>query len=107
MKQKLPQLGAIVFVLVSLCSFALGQQADRKIIHEAKPNYPEMAQRMKVTGRVTVKVSIARDGTVVSATALSGHPLLTVPAVAAAKECRYDSGEAETRVIEFNFHQQN
>ena len=53
------------------------------------PEYPENAKRNEASGKVTVAVLVDRKGIVVSARALSGHPLLQVPAVAAARKARF------------------
>jgi TonB family protein len=40
------------------------------------PLYPALAREARITGEVTVQAEIARDGSVISAKALSGPPLL-------------------------------
>jgi TonB family protein len=54
-----------------------------------KPEYPESAKRNGASGKVTVAVLVDGKGTVISARALSGDPLLQVPAVAAARTARF------------------
>ena len=53
------------------------------------PEYPESAKRNEASGKVTVAVLVDSKGIVVSARALNGHPLLQVPAVAAARKARF------------------
>jgi TonB family protein len=53
------------------------------------PEYPESAKRNGASGKVTVAVLVDRTGTVISARALNGDPLLQVPAVAAARKARF------------------
>ena len=53
------------------------------------PSYPSAARNARATGRVNVAVVIDRNGNVVSARAVSGHPLLRASAVAAARRSRF------------------
>ena len=53
------------------------------------PSYPSSARSAKATGRVNVAVVIDRNGNVVSARAVSGHPLLRASAVAAARRSKF------------------
>lgn len=77
---------------------------DRKIKSEVKPAYPELAKKMNVSGAVKVEIVITPAGTVKSAKALGGHPLLIEPSVEAAKKCKFEPGSAETtQVMTFNF----
>jgi TonB family protein len=50
-----------------------------------KPAYPAAAQSMRVSGEVSVQVSIDESGRVVSAKAVSGHPLLKTVSESAAR----------------------
>lgn len=58
-------------------------------IELAKPRYPAAARAMNAHGAVQVSVILAKDGTVVFAEAISGHPLLRGAAVDAALLCRF------------------
>jgi TonB family protein len=88
--------------LLSALSLSVFAQ-DRTLVKKAAPSYPEMARRMHVGGAVVVKITIGPDGKVKSASALSGHPLLTQAAVSAVKEWVYSPGAEETRNVEINF----
>jgi TonB family protein len=74
-----------------------------------KPVYPPAAKAVRATGSVNVQVSLDELGNVVSASAISGHPLLQQAAVAAARQCKFAptilSGEAVrvTGIIVFVF----
>jgi len=50
-----------------------------------KPEYPAAAKAVRASGSVNVEVLVDQQGKVVTATAISGHPLLRQAAVAAAK----------------------
>lgn len=74
-----------------------------------KPLYPKMAQSIRISGMVTVQVLIDETGKVVSAQAVSGHPLLQAEAVKAARQARFtptilgDQPVKVSGVITYNF----
>jgi TonB family protein len=53
------------------------------------PPYPPIARTANATGKVTVEVTIDEEGNVISARAVSGHPLLQGPSVAAARNAKF------------------
>jgi TonB family protein len=53
------------------------------------PEYPDAARAVGAKGIATVKLTIGEDGRVISAAAVSGHPLLRAAAVKAALEARF------------------
>lgn len=74
-----------------------------------KPGYPPAAKAVRASGAVSVQVLIDESGRVVSASAVSGHPLLRAAAVSAAQSARFSptllSGQAVkvSGVITYNF----
>jgi TonB family protein len=74
-----------------------------------KPPYPPAARAVRASGAVSVQVLINEQGSVVSASAVSGHPLLRAAAVQAARGARFSptmlSGQAVkvSGVITYNF----
>lgn len=74
-----------------------------------KPAYPATAKAVGAQGSVSVQVLIDESGRVVSANAVSGHPLLQAAAVAAARGARFSptvlSGQPVkvSGVITYNF----
>jgi protein TonB len=74
-----------------------------------KPPYPAAAKAVRASGAVNVQVKIDERGNVVSASAVSGHPLLQQAAVGAARQAKFAptllSGQAVsvTGVIVYNF----
>ena len=74
-----------------------------------KPNYPPMAKQIRLQGQVSVQVLVDETGRVVSAKALSGHPLLLVEAQRAALQARFaptklsDQPVKVSGVITYNF----
>ena len=86
-----------------------GGVLNGKAISLPKPNYPPAAKAVRAGGSVSVQVLIDEQGRVVSASAVSGHPLLQQAAVAAARGARFSptllSGQAVkvSGVITYNF----
>jgi TonB family protein len=79
-------------------------QEKRSIKQRGNPTYPELAKKMNVQGTVKIEVMVAANGSVKSAKALGGHPLLIDAAVNAAKQMKFDPASSETREeIPFNF----
>ena len=74
-----------------------------------KPPYPAAARAVRASGAVNVQVKISETGSVVSASAVSGHPLLQQAAVSAARQAKFAptllSGQPVpvTGVIVYNF----
>lgn len=66
-----------------------GGVLNGKAIFLAKPPYPPTARTMNITGSVSVQVLIDKKGNVVSASVVSGHPLLRPGAENAARQSRF------------------
>ncbi len=66
-----------------------GGVLNGKAISKPAPPYPAIAKAARAQGLVTVQVTVDEDGRVISAQAVSGHPLLQSAAVAAAREARF------------------
>jgi protein TonB len=86
-----------------------GGVLNGKAVSLPKPVYPAIARQAHASGTVTVQVTIDENGNVISAHAVSGHPLLQAVAVAAARSARFSptklSGQPVkvTGVITYNF----
>jgi len=86
-----------------------GGVLNGKAISLPKPAYPPIARQAHASGTVVVQVTIDENGNVISAHAISGHPLLQAVAVAAARGARFSptklSGQPVkvTGVITYNF----
>lgn len=74
-----------------------------------KPPYPAAARAVRASGAVSVQVLIDENGNVVSASAVSGHPLLRAAAVAAARGAKFSPTQLSGQpvkvsgVITYNF----
>ena len=60
-----------------------------KAISLPKPTYPPLARRIRLQGTVTVQVLIDESGKVISAKAVSGHPVFLPDATKAAWQARF------------------
>jgi TonB family protein len=65
-----------------------GGVLNAKALSKPEPSYPPVAKAAHATGVVTVQVTVDEEGNVISATAVSGHPLLQAAAVAAARQAK-------------------
>jgi TonB family protein len=86
-----------------------GGVLNGKAISLPKPPYPPVARAVRASGSVSVQVLIDEQGNVISASAVSGHPLLRASAVAAAHGAKFSptvlSGQPVkvSGVITYNF----
>jgi len=73
------------------------------------PGYPTIARKAHASGTVLVRVQIDKEGKVIAARAISGHPLLFAASVEAAKNSLFsptllgDKPVEVTGVIQYNF----
>ena len=94
---------AVFFAVVAAFTSA-GFAEDRKAKSEVKPVYPELARRMNLTGVVKMQIEISPAGTVTSAKAVGGHPLLIESATDAVRKWRFEPAQAaSTQIVEFKF----
>lgn len=86
-----------------------GGVLNGKAISLPKPAYPPVAKAAKASGSVNVQVTVDEKGNVVSASVVSGHPLLRASAQAAAYRAKFSptllSGKPVrvTGIILYNF----
>lgn len=67
-----------------------GGVVNGRAINLPKPPYPPAARALRASGVVNVQVLIDENGRVVSAQAVSGHPLLRGAAESAARQARFN-----------------
>jgi TonB family protein len=86
-----------------------GGVLNGKAIDLPQPPYPPAARAVRASGQVSVQVTVGVDGKILSASAVSGHPLLRPAAVQAARQARLSptflGGEPVkvTGVLNYNF----
>ena len=66
-----------------------GGVLNGKATHLPKPAYPAIAKAAHASGSVHVQVLIDERGNVLTASAVSGHPLLKASATAAARQAKF------------------
>ncbi len=66
-----------------------GGVLNGKAISKPEPAYPAVGTAVHAAGTVTVQVVVDETGKVISASAVSGHPLLRQAAVVAARQARF------------------
>jgi TonB family protein len=66
-----------------------GGVLNGKAISLPMPAYPEIARAAKASGSVTVQIVVDGQGNVISAKAMSGHPLLQSAAADAARQAKF------------------
>jgi TonB family protein len=67
-----------------------GGVLNQRAVKKPAPDYPPIAKSARASGTVTVQLVVDEKGNVVSAVAVSGHPLLQGPSVAAAKKAKFE-----------------
>ena len=101
-------LGAASGATVSLrAQIAELPEAKRKVRVLAKPQYPELAKKLSLSGLVKIEVTIGPDGKVKRTHIVGGHPVLAAEAEKAAMQSEFEPGPKETtEIIEFKFGSQ-
>jgi TonB family protein len=86
-------------IILLVFSHAFAQKAPPKIYYDKilnekaitlpEPAYPAAARAVRAFGAVNVQVTVNENGDVISAAAVSGHPLLRAAAVQAARQAKF------------------
>jgi|GEM_PF-2895487 len=79
-----------------------GGVLNGKAISLPKPAYPPVARAAKASGTVVVQVTVDENGNVISAHAVSGHPLLQAAAVAAARAAKFPPTKLSGQPVKVN-----
>jgi TonB family protein len=75
-----------------------------KIKSKVTPNYPELAHRMSIVGKVKLAVVVAPNGSVRDARVIGGHPILANAALDAVKKWKYEPTSHDTAgMVEVTF----
>lgn len=86
-----------------------GGVLNGKAVRLVQPPYPAIARSARASGQVRVQITIDENGNVISATPVSGHPLLQGAAVSAARSSKFTPTKLSgmpvkvTGVIIYNF----
>lgn len=99
----------VLFLLLLAAVFAVSQDApvstaERKVVRQVVPVYPELARKMNISGVVKLLATVDASGSVKSVTAVGGNPVLIKAAQDAAMNWKYAPASIETRqLIELRF----
>ena len=81
--------------------------SKRRVKVLGRPQYPDLARKLNLSGVVKVEVTIGADGKVKRTHVVGGHPVLAAEAERAAMQSEFEPGPKETtEVIEFKFSPQ-
>ena len=85
-------------------NFCIASEGGRKVASRVEPEESALAQKMQLHGTVKLKLYISPDGSVRRVEYVSGHPLLSQPAIEATKKWKYEAGDTEsTDEVSFKF----
>ncbi len=79
-----------------------GGVLNGRAVHLVTPPYPAIARSAHASGAVQVQVLIDENGNVISARAMSGHPLLQAAAVAAARSSKFTPTKLSGQPVKVN-----
>jgi TonB family protein len=79
-----------------------GGVLNGKAISKPQPLFPPIAAAARAQGTVVVQVTVDEEGRVISARAVSGHPLLQQAAVQAAHQARFSPTRLEGKPVKVN-----
>ena len=97
--------GALLVMVLSLGVADLQAQESRKVLSNPVPAYPDVAQKMHLSGTVKVQIVIGADGRIKEKNFIGGHPVLVNAVEETLKNWKYAPASGETTTqLEFNFH---
>jgi protein TonB len=84
---------------------AADAEAPRVVTRRVTPAYPDLARRIRASGKVKLSVVVTPDGKVKRVDVIGGHPLLVVAATDAAKQWLFAPASKEsTEPLIFDFN---
>jgi TonB family protein len=106
-KSLLSLLAVAVCMIPAIAGRAQESSANRKIVQQTTPVYPEIAKKMNLSGTVKIIATVAPDGKVKTVEPMGGSPVLIMAAKEAVSHWKFATGPAESReVIELHFNPQ-
>jgi TonB family protein len=95
---------AAALALVMTMAMPARAADDRAVKTRVAPIYPEIARRMRIAGAVNIEATVAPDGTVSDAKAISGNKILAPAAEDAVRKWKFAAGSGTTKVtVEVDF----
>jgi len=96
-------LWSFIAVVRPLSAFAQGE-LSRKVKTRVAPDYPPLARRMNIHGKVKLLVVVSPNGNLKEAKVVGGNPILVDAAVDAVKKWKFEpANEESTGTVEFTF----
>jgi len=103
--------GTLVIALVLSAGLCLSIDAawaqtrpERRAVEKAAPVYPELAKRVHLKGVVKMEVVVRPNGSVKSAKALGGNPVLIESATDAVRKWKFEpSTDETTEIVQLGF----
>jgi len=74
------------------------------LVHRVQPEYPRIAQVMRLSGTVELQARIGADGTVQELEVVSGNPILARAAIEAVQQWRYQPTRLDGQPVEVETH---
>jgi TonB family protein len=103
-------LGLMAMSLISTPRPAFSQEPNqqavaRKVAVKVQPQYPDLARRNHIFGKVRIQAVVAPDGTVKEAHEVGGGPVLVKAALEAVGQWKFEPAPKETtELIEIAFN---
>jgi protein TonB len=88
--------------------FAVSEKPS--LISKAVPQYPDLARKAQIEGKVVVTVTIDKKGSVENAVIFKSVPMLDEAALAAAMQCKFKPAKQRDKFVKvkmnipFDFH---
>jgi len=77
--------------------FAVSEKPD--LIKKITPEYPDLARKAQIEGKVVVTVTIGKDGRVENAVVFKSVPMLDEAALAAARQCIFKPAKQRDKFV--------
>jgi TonB family protein len=106
-------LGLIVFAAVLSPRSSFSQDKDRlestrKVKLREEPQYPPLARRYNIFGKVRVEAIVAPDGSIKKTRELGGSPVLVKAVLDTIQQWKFEAAPKETtEIIEIEFSREN
>lgn len=95
----LPVQGIALLLSLVLVATSFAQEPSRKVIARTAPNYPELAKKMHLSGKVKVEVVVNPAGAVTSAKMTGGNPVFETSAIEAIKQWKFESAQTTSKTV--------
>jgi TonB family protein len=91
-------------LVMALAMAVPGNAEDRAVKQRVPPAYPEIAKRMRISGVVTMSVTVNPEGKVTDVKTTSGNRVLSIAAEDAVRKWKFEPGAAVSTVdVSMNF----